>query len=176
MTTPVHPISASHLLDHANRLLKKDGDPEGPKHADLRRVVSSAYYAVFHRLTLHVAHSVLPDTDDASRYAFCRLLAHGEFTTAFKRLLQKPASVPENLRELASLARTSDHVVNAARLFVRLQWERHDADYDHKSMFNRSRALDAVDMATHAIDDLDRVPYDDPAWQAFVGLLLRKAK
>jgi hypothetical protein len=59
---------ASDLLEQATALCA--ADPRRPKQANLRRAVSSAYYAVFHELTESAVAFVLPGRRwDSERFA-----------------------------------------------------------------------------------------------------------
>lgn len=124
-------------------------------------------------MTEYIACSVLSSGDEGVRRAFCRLLTHGEFRQAFGRVLQTPAKVTMNLRELVEEAQRNARLATVAEVFHSLQDERHDADYNHRTTFTRSRALAAVDEARRAIKELHDIPGKDPAWQACVGLVLR---
>jgi hypothetical protein len=79
-----------------------------------RRAVSAAYYAAFHALAALCVTSLLPKPrDDDELLRVYRALDHGQLRTA---LSQPPLRDHVRFRELASL-------------FVKLQQERHRADY-----------------------------------------------
>src|SRR3954462_13585876 len=68
------------LLQHATELLLK-GDPS---QADLRRAVSSAYYALFHLL---IGETLLHWSLDSSRGALGRMFEHTQMKRASKRFV-----------------------------------------------------------------------------------------
>jgi hypothetical protein len=117
-------------------------DARKPKQANLRRAISSLYYAVFHllvdeacRIQIGAQHSQAP-----FRHVLGRAFAHGVMSDACKSFgggtLKKGAAkglplafaIPSEVRELA-------------QTFVNLQDDRHLADYDLTERFKRSDVL-----------------------------------
>jgi hypothetical protein len=130
-------------------------DPRKPRQVNLRRSVSSAYYALFHalvdetcRLMLGARHQEAP-----YRYVLGRAFMHGTMKQAcmafaggsLKATVAKglPAScvIPVEIRAVADA-------------FVNLQQWRHLADYDRSDRFLRSDALALVGQAEKAVNAL----------------------
>jgi hypothetical protein len=128
------------LLDQAVMLATID--TKKPKQANLRRAISSAYYAVFHllvdeacRVQIGTQHNQAP-----FRQVLGRAFAHGGIKDACKSFgggtLKKSVgkglpvgfTVPAEIRKLATT-------------FVDLQEKRHLADYDLAERFKRSDVL-----------------------------------
>jgi len=128
------------LLDQAVRLAKID--VKKPKQANLRRAISSAYYAVFHllvdeacRVQIGALHNQAPFRQVLGR-AFahavmkeaCKSFAGGTLKKGVAKGLPVGFSVPGEIRVLADT-------------FVELQDSRHLADYDLTERFERSDVL-----------------------------------
>lgn len=128
------------LLHQAVRLATLD--PTRPRQANLRRAVSSAYYALFHLLVDEATRVQIgaQHNQAAFRHVLGRAFAHGVMKEACKSFsggtLKKgvakglPAGfvVPIAIRDLATT-------------FVNLQDRRHAADYDLTERFKRSDVL-----------------------------------
>ncbi len=128
------------LLEQAIRLAKLDA--KKPKQANLRRAVSSAYYALFHllvdeasRVQLGAQHNQAPYRQVLGR-AFvhgvmkdaCKSFGGGSLKKGVARGLPAGFAIPAEIRELALT-------------FVYLQERRHVADYDLTERFKRSDVL-----------------------------------
>lgn len=71
----------SHLLDQADRLAAGAGlGPGRPHQSDLRRSVSTAYYALFHFLVAEAVATISTDPTDAK--VLCRAFGHAEMKDA----------------------------------------------------------------------------------------------
>jgi hypothetical protein len=103
-----------------------DKDLTSLRQADLRRSVSTAYYAVFHLLISEtVAHWSL----DSSRDALARTFDHSLMRKVSKRVPDPrqypfPGQAPAVVVSLRHLAQS----------FVQLQDKRHTADYDNATL------------------------------------------
>ncbi len=139
------------LLEQARHLAKKE--PKRPKQASLRRAISAAHCAVFHRLTDAGARFVVRGNDRTElRLAVARGFEHAEmkkaatsFTGGTLPLVLQPAvptppGVPAALKQLA-------------QTFIDLQQARHDADYDLSRAFTRQGTVDLVSQAEQAFKD-----------------------
>jgi hypothetical protein len=150
------------LLDTAGYLLRRNQNR--PTQADIRRSVSTAYYALFHRL-IDDAVSRLT-AGEAQRDAFARAFDHGEMNEACRKVLHPPkdfaplsgVTVPAELRVMADL-------------FINLQNERHDADYNRGKPFVRAEARQRLEELELALEGWERVR-PTPAAEAFLLLLL----
>lgn len=87
---------------------------------------------------------------------------------AAKRL--ESQNLPDPIKSLISSSLSGD-LVAVAHNFVRLQQERHDADYDLTSPFDRARAQDAVDLASRIFTHWERAKATDAA-RVFLALLM----
>ncbi|MFO0842980.1 MAG: hypothetical protein U0797_11390 [Gemmataceae bacterium] len=127
-------------------------DPEKPRQVNLRRAVSSAYYALFHALTdqacrqmLGAGHAEAPYRHAAARgfghgamRQACAAFAGGTLKAGVAKGLPATFAVPDELKVLA-------------RTFVEVQDQRHAADYDRTERFRRSDVLTLVDQAEAAL-------------------------
>ena len=135
------------LIVTARKLAR--ASPKKPRQADLKRAVSTAYYALFHALAKNAADQLVgvgqnrPDKAWAQVY---RSLQHGEAKNARSQV--------RNLRFPAT-------IVSCADAFVKLQEDRHSADYDSDHRVTRADALDAIALAEQAIKDLKATPGKD---------------
>lgn len=159
------------LLDQAKHLAKRE--TKRPKQASLRRAVSAAYYALFHRLIDAASRfTIRGGNREALRFVITRAFDHGEMkkaATSFSSgslpvlllpTVAHPPGVPAELRRLA-------------QAFVELQQARHEADYDLTRAFTRRDALDFVDRAEQAFADWRTVDGTAAADAFLVALLFR---
>ena len=145
------------LLEQAVRLATLD--VRKPKQANLRRAVSSAYYAGFHLLVDEACRVLIGAQYNQApfRQVLGRAFAHGVMKEACKSFgggtLKKgvakglPVSfaIPGELRDLA-LA------------FVDLQEKRHLADYDLTERFKRSDVLMLISRVRNRVESFTRLP------------------
>ncbi len=134
---------ADDLLDIARRLAVGN-----PTQTDLRRAVSSIYYAVFHAICQSNADTLVgenPQYRDQSawRQAY-RALEHG-----YAR---------RRCQSAQSDGRFSPAVCELADLFVLLQVRRHRADYDPDDSFTQQEVLAAVTQVEGVIADFRATP------------------
>ena len=105
-----------------------------------RRSVSTAYYALFHRLAFEAAQLFFPQIADAPLHsATVRALDH----RTMKQVCQWFSGAATYGRPVAGLlggAEVSSSLKRLSRAFIRLQEARHDADYNISSDFS---AVDA---------------------------------
>lgn len=142
----------SDLLDQAKSLATLDA--KKPKQANLRRAISSTYYALFHflveeecRLIIGTQHGQLPYRQVLGR-AFehqtmkeaCGSFSGGTLKAAVAKGLPPQFTI---LGPIKSIART----------FVDLQEKRHLADYDRTERFLRSDVLTLVEQVESVIEE-----------------------
>ena len=139
------------LLRLASDLIDK-GDPT---QADLRRAVSTAYYAVFHLL---VGETTLNWSRESSRNALGRMFDHGLMKRVSSRIAdsKKTPLTGEDPAAVSGLRLVAD-------AFVQLQDRRHVADYDNGTFWNRLEAIDAVATAISAFYVWDGIKHTDIA-------------
>lgn len=116
------------LLDQAFHLARLDRNR--PRQANLRRSVSTAYYALFHLL---VSEAVSYWRLERHRAMLARSFEHGRM----KRVCNNCPQQNTGLRSVAEA-------------FVELQQARHSADYDSSVVWVKSDVLDQVEMARAA--------------------------
>ena len=130
-------------LDLAYALARRE--PGKPRQVSLRRAVSTAYYALFHRL---IEDATLRWRGlNSSRVGLSRAFQHSDMERASKAFGKrswkgfdgKNVVIPLDLREVA-------------RTFVQLQEERHRADYNPAARFSRTDVQRMVRRAQDAFE------------------------
>jgi hypothetical protein len=134
------------------------------KGAFIRRAVSSCYYAVFHEMAGNCADCLI------GRTAFVKRSA--SWAKVYRALDHKLAK--DQCSSPGRLASFPEAIQSFAVLFVSLQKERHNADYDPSANFTRSEALRAIAQARSAIAAFRLTPLDDR--RAFAAHVLFKAR
>ena len=122
-----------------------------PRHTNLRRAVSTTYYALFHCLAACCATMLVGGPgSDRSRPAWrqtYRALRHG---TARQRCQR---------REIIS--RFPAAIQDFAQFFSEMQAKRHAADYDPYAAFSKSDVLQDIGAAEAIIDHFNTTPARD---------------
>jgi len=139
---------AEELLAQARFLANLD--PQSPSQANLRRAVSSAYYAVFHLFSAEVAAQIVPVGPSGLRERTQRALNHNSMYKAAESfsLCSLAGTRPRNLpMDIDLPGPVSAELISVAKGFKRLQEERHAADYDVSKPFDRTRTLVLVATA-----------------------------
>lgn len=152
------------LLETARYLLRRNQNRPSP--ADLRRSVSTAYYALFHRLIDDLVGGVVPGAEQQA--ALARAFAHTEMKKACQLVVR--ATLPAPATALLGGA-VPPELQQVARTFIDLQELRHDADYNRDASLDLPGARNAlirVERAFHAWDSI-RVT---PVARAFLMMLL----
>lgn len=128
---------AQSLLQTADALLTID--PRRPKQSNLRRSISTSYYALFHLLTREAARQVVSErVNEPTHAAVCRALDHGEMQRACRSFQAGYGGLPITVRALLSSVPPDVQIVASA--FVLLQQQRHEADYNVGRSFSRTQA------------------------------------
>lgn len=151
------------LLRQANDLVHKN--PNHPTQADLRRSVSSAYYALFHLL---IFEACLNWSNDISRPGLARMFDHGMMKKVSKRVtdLGKMPYAGENLVIVGKLR-------SFAGLFVQLQEQRHEADYNIKDPWTLTQSLKETLEANRAFVMWQEIRTEKISQDYLVSLLIR---
>jgi hypothetical protein len=149
------------LLELAEHLAQLD--PRRPRMANLRRAVSSAYYAIFHLLASEASALYAAEPVLAAR--IIRTLNHADMKKASLMIASNklPKAVqPPTGRYLAPV-----DLKAVADTFVKLQQARHEADYDLSRSFRRQEALAFVQSARQASAAVLRgeSPSDELRWR-----------
>ena len=114
-----------------------------PRQTDLCRAVSTAYYALFHRLARCCADSI----------AGSRGRGQPAWTKAYRALEHGLAKTQCNNGSLISDFPLEIQVF--AGSFVRMQDQRHQADYNPEAKFSRFQVMKFIDETEKAIVGLD---------------------
>ena len=141
-------IDPQELIGTCHKLVPQATSPP-PSEADMRRAISTAYYALFHTLAASNAELVagLPQSSISS-YAWERV---------YRRLDHGRAQ--NNLR--AVLGQLSPSAENFARTFIDLQDRRQEADYDPNAPVTQSRTLNIIARADTAIRDFAQLTQEE---------------
>ena len=133
-------IDPDELIATCHKLVPQRASPS-PTETDMRRAISTAYYALFHTLAASNAELIAgPPQSDVSAYAWERV---------YRRLDHGRAR--NNLRTVIS--RLSQAGARFARAFIDLQDRRHEADYDPTASVTPSRTLHIIAQAETAVRD-----------------------
>lgn len=142
-------MNPDHLLDQAARLLSPAAGR--PRQADLRRAVSACYYALFHHLidlACQRAAGTGPERADL-RNTLARGFSHGEMRDASRSF--SGGTLPSQLAGRYAGATVPSKLRQVAAAFVRLQTERHLADYDRGQIFSQTDVADLLVVARRAV-------------------------
>ena len=134
--------------------------PGAPRQSDLKRAISTAYYALFHAIARNGADLLVgvdPERAETAWRQTYRALDHGSAKNACAGL--RALSFPPAL-------------IRCGEAFVALQEARHQADYDPDYRTNTSEAGFFVTQSEDAIAGLDSADRKDRVAFA-VRLLLR---
>ena len=161
---------AEDLLEQATHLARRE--PRRPRQASLRRAVSTAYYALFHFLIAETARNWRRTQD---REKLARMFDHDTMKRACvrgrDRLQQRVAKeamedeARANAKQLAFVADT----------FVKMQQQRHLADYDGSMRWTRTDVLAQLDSVSQAFENWKAIRQQDLA-QDFLPTLLIKER
>src|ERR1035438_1680594 len=110
--------------------------------ADLRRCVSSAYYALFHLL---IAETCLNWSRADSRNALARMFEHAYMRRASGKVTDH-AKMPFANEDPVTVGKLRA----LAGIFAELQSKRHDADYDTARSWTITEATKVVTFASNA--------------------------
>ena len=145
------------LLTQAEELAQ--GDPKRPRQVNLRRSVSSAYYALFHLLTWEASSLYVRAEHLVARLT--RTYQHSEIKKVSKSVSN--GEFPKWFGSICPRNSPPPDLKIVAEAFVDLQEARHMADYDLSRAFRRAQAKDAVRQAKNAFDAWKRVRNTDEA-------------
>lgn len=153
-------MKPTELIATARRTVGQSGRRR-PRQSDLKRAMSTAYYAVFHQICWTIADSFIGGqsaqrSTPAWRQAY-RSLDHG---FAKSQCLNRSvvSQFPQAIQDFANA-------------FVELQIERHAADYDPLHRVVRSEVKAEIDRAEQVIKDFKNEPTKDRrAFAAWVTL------
>ena len=124
-------------------------DPDAlPSEANLRRSVSTAYYAPFHALSQSCADSLIgPYSADTTKE---------HWVTAYRTLEHR--QVRNRFNNQGRMAGFTDQVRYFAGRFVALQDLRHLADYDPEAVFEPNEVIQLLINTQEAIEGFNAAP------------------
>ena len=147
------------LIRAARQLATGQNNPGQPTDAELRRAVSTAYYALFHALASCCAD----------------LLVGADLALGGHRLHALWIQTYRGLNHGIVRQRCEKNIVQAfpaaiqdfAEQFADMQGYRHNADYDPDTVFFQGEVLKLIDETEGRITDFQNVPEDDRRAFAF---------
>ena len=136
-------LNPDHLLDQANRLAAAPA-VGAPRQADLRRAVSSTYYAVFHAVVTEAADDFVGATKrHTPRYALLyRSIDHRSLRTICEDIVKD--KLPKKYNKYEPKGGFGPDIDALANAVTELQEKRHVADYDPHYRARRSDVILAV--------------------------------
>lgn len=142
-----------------------------PRPVWLRRAVSSAYYALYHRLTIGTAaHTLQTAGGEQDMLRMTRAFGHRAMKESCEWVAgrRRPSKIPREVRGLVESLRHTP-IEDLAASFCDLQEARHRADYDHLARFSKAETVSHIDEAENAIKALAEA--DEAARDSLFALL-----
>lgn len=167
------PIQPDELILLAEKLVPADAGRGRPRTVELRRAVSTAYYALFHELISQATTELIGTPAGApQRSQVSRWFAHSDITALAVAATGTSAGGPS--RALATaLGTPSPELVRVAEAFVALQSARHDCDYNHEYDIKRADTLSWIATARDAVSTVRRLQAaGDASLQRFLRLMV----
>ena len=146
------------LLAQARHLAGLDN--KKPRQANLRRAVSSAYYALFHLIVGAGGYEMAPANPPGLKLHVQRAFEHGAMKAVCRKFIAKDYQLPLGMGNLIAQP-VEPQLIAVAKTFVELQEARHQADYDLTTSFARddvSKLIDSVEVAFREWQATDGAP------------------
>lgn len=137
------------LLSQARRL----AHPRRPRHGNLRRAISAAYYALFHLLVDEACRAIVGTAKQRRPYRdiLARAFQHASMSDACKSFAG--STLPQSIRNrLPTQWTVPTGLRRVAQTFREAQERRHLADYDPAERLTRAAVLAFVRDVEEAID------------------------
>ena len=128
------------LIETARRLAESSGAQ--PTQADLRRAVSTAYYALFHCLAGTGADLLAGSSESPEWHQVYRALEHGKARSA--------------CQQQAVMRTFTEEVRTFGDTFIGLQKVRQQADYAHGGEYSKPDVLDTVNTVQEVISEFEQ--------------------
>jgi hypothetical protein len=156
-------------IQQARRLARLD--PRRPQQGNLRRAVSTAYYALFHFLIDQSSRLFVGSTGEREsfRRVLVRAYGHSEMLSVARTF--RGGTLPATITRLVGTLPVPPVLRNLAELFLNLQEQRHLADYDLAAAFLRQDVLALIDDVERAVADWATIR-TEPAARFFLICLL----
>jgi len=155
------------------RFLSTAGTP-APSDAQLRRAVSTAYYALFHWVLWAAANRFMgPNNEKSAGYS----LIYRSFDHRYMRTVCEALNVSmlrDNLKRQLGRSAVSQDMRIFASAFPVLQDARHLADYDPQAVFLPADVSSLVSSANAPMEAFDRTAADEQA--DVLALMLVRAR
>ncbi len=158
-------------LEQARHLANRE--PKRPKQASLRRAVSTAYYALFHLLSIETAKNW---SRPAERFTVARMLDHG---TMARVCVTKRDKLNELFKTRPAPGRALDvlrHLHLIADTFADMQDHRHNADYNGEIEWSRTDVLEKIESVEDAFRSWKEIRDEHEAQDFLVTLLLKERR
>ena len=121
-----------------------------PRQADLRRSISTAYYAAFHGLAEVAANRLVGTSNTAQKTT--------AWSRTYRALNHKTIKRACGLKEAQNYSQELTVFID---LFPGLQELRHQADYNPDARYKQGEALSVVNDAERAVAGLQAAPHDE---------------
>lgn len=165
------PIRPEWLLRQARELA---GTSVGqPRHVDLRRATSAAYYALFHELASAVVSHLLPGSTGPEWLDATRKVSHSSLSDASDWI--SGSTPPKHLGAVVERLRSNGDLTDLAQAFKELQEARELADYDHTADLTRPGTVARIRQADGAVRLVSQHSNDDD-FRSFLGLVALKVR
>ena len=162
-------VNPDHLLDQADRLAAAPARG-APRQADLRRAISSAYYAVFHAVVTDAADDFVGRTKrHTARYALVYRSIDHRSLRRICEVVMKP-NLPDKYDKYEPRGGFGADIEALANAMTELQDKRHTADYDPIYRAGRTDAVLAIATGRTALDRLRRA--NKTRRKAFLSLVV----
>jgi uncharacterized protein (UPF0332 family) len=157
------------LLEQADKLAASSAAGQ-PRDADLRRAISTAYYAIFHAILTAAADLFVGDTKPAtSLYSLAyRSVDHQRLRNVCKEVSKQTPG--DRYKPYVPAGGFGQHITVLAEAAVLLQAKRHEADYNPLFVAKRTDVDILLKQARKALDDLQSATEEQR--NVFLGLLL----
>lgn len=142
------------LFEHARDLLLRSTFSDTSSNLLQRRAISAAYYALFHHLNEVAADLIAPNVSTVINRRIQRWFDHAEMKRVCGRVAKRELEQP--LRGLLGPS-ASDDLQLVCSTFIRLQADRHNADYDQGFSIDHDEALDRLISVGKALSALRRL-------------------
>jgi hypothetical protein len=143
-------LDPDHFLDQADRLIISTGGGV-PRQVDLRRAISSSYYALFHAVTTEAADDLVGRTHRQSpRYQLVyRSIEHRSLLRLWQDIVK--TTLPAKYAGYEPTGGFGPDLQAFADAVIDLQEKRNRADYDPLFRVTRSEALPATETGRAAL-------------------------
>ncbi len=149
----------------ARRLAEQPGRGR-PLETDLRRAISTAYYALFHCLARSCADLLVGGPGSARDLA--------AWTRVYRAL--QHGTVRQRCNNLSRMQDFPVQIQDFGGVFIQMQLQRHDADYNPDAEFTRQQVITNINEVENAINGFARAPVKDRrAFAVYVLMDSRRA-